>query len=298
MELTQEIEDRITRYKNHPKRNGRLPRFDTVAKSMGIDIETAKDLLDRYRERHGERVRANVAMDAVAPEPVVKESLTTETKPKKKWHEVAVDGTALAFGVAISLILNVVVFFVISPDWITAIGMVCLAPIVVLFSVRGWIKGGVIGKTLWAMFVIVEVFSGISFALASTDLQAKTEGTDTELVRLTAKVEHDQTALDELQSKYNSIGEGFRSELTVRQTAIAEARKALESSEDVRREYLAKKSKNGKEGGVLTSDKVFNAIPEAIASGRWIETVFFSLIFIGLALTILSAASSTVRRDK
>jgi hypothetical protein len=60
---------------------------------------------------------------------------------------------------------------------------------------------------------------------------------------------------------------------------------------------LATKAEGGKETAVLTSDKVFNAIPDAIAGGRWIQTVFFSLIFMGLALTIVSAATSATRKD-
>jgi hypothetical protein len=279
--LTPELERYLTERKATHKR---LTRFDSLAKSHGMSKGDAKAILNAFRGKYGERVRGEVEQRQVP-------------KVMRKWHEVAVDGTALAFGVGISLVLNIVVFFLISPDWITAIGMVCLAPIVVLFSVRGWIKGGVIGKSLWAMFVIVEVFSGISFALASTDLQARTERVDTELVRLTAKVEHDQKDLDTLQAGYNSIGEGFRSELTVRQSAIAEARKAIESSEDARRNYLATKPTSGK-GAVLTSDKVFNAIPDAIASGRWIQTVFFTLIFCGLALTVISAATSTTREKE
>ena len=217
--LTDEIERRMTKTRED---KGRLPRYDTVAKALKIPEDDAKSLLNQYRTKHQERVRV------VEPSPSNEE--VKPTKPKRPWWDIAVDSGALAVGVGISMILNVVVFFVISPDWITAIGMVMLAPVIVLFSVRGWILGGWIGKTLWAMFVIVEVFSGISFALASTDLQAKTEGVDTELTRLTAKVEHDQTALDDLQAKYNAIGEGFRGELTVRQSAITDARKALEGS--------------------------------------------------------------------
>jgi len=290
MTLTDEIEARLTKYRESHK--GRLPRYDTVAKALKISDDDAKSLLNQYRTKHQERVRVVEAKEATIKEGLIVES----TKPKRPWWDIAVDSGALAVGVGISMILNVVVFFVISPDWITAIGMVTLAPVIVLFSVRGWILGGWIGKTWWAMFVIVEVFSGISFALASTDLQAKTEGVDTELTRLTAKVEHDQTALDDLQAKYNAIGEGFRGELTVRQTAISDARKALDGSELARREYLALKAKEGKEGVSLTSDKVFSAIPDAVTSGRWIQLAFFTLIFTGLALTVVSSATSMVKK--
>lgn len=289
--LTEEIEARMTAYRHTHK--GRLPRYDTVAKSLKVTDEEAKVLLNEYRTKHQERVRVVTPVGEEMPAPA-----PAETKPKRRWWDIAVDTGALAVGVGISMILNIVVFFVISPDWITAIGMVVLAPVIVLFSVRGWILGGWIGKTLWVMFVLVEVFSGISFALASTDLQAKTRATDTELSRLTAKVEHDQTALDDLQKKYNAIGEGYRGELTVRQSAITDARKALDASETSRREYLALKGKESKGHVALTSDKVFSAIPDAILGGRWIQTVFFSLIFCGLALTIVSAATSTVRKSE
>jgi len=290
MILTDEIEQELNQLRATGRR---LTKYKFLAKKLGITNEDAQSLLNQYRTKHQERVRVTPAGEEM---PATEEP--KPTKPKRPWWDIAVDSGALAVGVGISMILNVVVFFVISPDWITAIGMVVLAPTVVLFSVRGWILGGWIGKTLWAMFVIVEVFSGISFALASTDLQAKTEGIDTELTRLTAKVEHDQNALDDLQAKYNAIGEGFRGELTVRQSAIADARKALDGSELARREYLASKGKEGKEGVSLTSDKVFSAIPDAVTSGRWIQLAFFTLIFSGLALTVISSASSMiVRRD-
>ena len=283
--LTDEIERRMTATKES---KGRLPRFDTVAKALKIPEADAKTMLNEYRTKHEGRVRTE-PQGPPQPQP---------PKPKRPWWDTAVDTGALAVGVGISMILNVVVFFLISPDLVTAIGMMVLAPVVVLFSVRGWILGGVIGKTLWVMFVLVEVFSGISFSLASTDLQAKTGDVDSELIRLTDKVTHDQTALDTLQAGYNAIGSGFRGELSVRQTAIEDARKALQGSELARKDYLDQHKEGATKRAVLTSDKVFSAIPDAIRSGRWIQTVFFSLIFCGLALTIVSAATSTVRKKE
>ena len=288
MALTDQLELEWTLAKENGKR---LTRVDTLMKTRGITREEARELQNEYHTRHQERVRG----------PVVKQSLTTkeeEVKPKKKWWESLIDLWGLGIGVTVSLILNVVVFWVLSPDWVTGIGMVCLAPVVVLFSVRGWIMGGIPGKALWTMFFIVESFSGISFALASTDLQAKTGAVDTELVRLTSKVTHDQTALDELLKEYKDVGTGFRGELTVRDKPITDARIDLKASEQARKDYLASKAGEGKHGAVLTSDKLFTAIPDALTSGRWIQAVFFTLIFTGLALTIVSAATSTVRKGE
>lgn len=215
----------------------------------------------------------------------------------RKWFDLAIDGVALVLAVVIDIVLNFVVFTVIAPDLLTKIGMGALSFVVVLFGLRGWIKGGWIGLTLWAMFAIVVTFSDLSFALYVTGVQTESAGVDTELERLTSKVDHDQTALDLLQAQYNAIGSGFRTELSVRQNAITEARKALESSEAERRSHIATMSKNESKQAVLTADGVFSAIPDSIASGRWIQLVFFALIFLGLQGTLIVSATSAVKNN-
>lgn len=215
----------------------------------------------------------------------------------RKWYDAVIDGGALILAVVIDIVLNLVVFTVVAPDLLTKIGMGALSFVVVLFGLRGWIKGGVIGITLWAMFAVVVTFSDLSFALYVTDVQTESAGVDTELHRITDKVDHDQKALDLLQAQYNAIGSGFRSELAVRQNAITDARKALESSETERRSYIAKKSEGESNGVVLTADGVFSAIPDAVTGGRWIQLLFFLLIFLGLQGTIVVSASSAIRKD-
>jgi hypothetical protein len=219
--------------------------------------------------------------DGTNPE---KDGSSISNRPNRKWIDVAVDSGALTLAVIIDLILNAIVFWTISPDWITGIGMVCLSFIVVMFSLRGWVKGGWQGRTLWAVFAVVATFSDISFALSVTDLQSRSSGVDTEMVRLTDKVDHDQVTLDKLLEGYTEVGTGYRTELTVRQSAIEDARKALQASEQSRKEYVKKEP-------AMDSKAVFEAIPDAVTDGRWIQLTFFFLMFIGLQLTIISAAS-------
>ena len=288
MKLTPEIESWIDWER---ETRNRYPRNDALAKRLGCLIGVADAILSEYRMKHGDRVRGK--MEGPGNQLTLEPEVVKVEKEEKKVSilDIAQDAGALTLAIVIDIILNAVVFFVIAPDFVTRIGMVCLSLIVVLFSLRGWVKGGIVGKSLWAMFALVATFSDISFALSATDLQAKTAGVDTELVRMTAIVDHDQGVLDKLQLGYDSIGSGFRSELAERQKAIIEARKAFEASSLVRREHLASIEKAPKEAPALTSDRVFSSIPDSVKDGRWIPLVFFSFIFLGLQLTILSSVS-------
>lgn len=308
MDLTDEKEARI--WEHLEGHNQRMPRNDRASKWWNCTIEEAQSVLDEYRRKYGKRIRRDNPSVAVGrvqttlPFEVVDEGPTGTTassgtvdRRNRKWTDLAIDGVALVLAVIIDIVLNFVVFTVIAPDLMTKIGMGALSFVVVLFGLRGWIKGGWIGLTLWAMFAMVVTFSDLSFALYVTDVQTRQSGVDTELTRLTKKVEHDQKAIDVLQAGYNAVGSGMRSELAVRQTAIEDARKALESSESARREYLASKAKDENKGALLTADGVFSAIPSAVVSGRWAQLVFFSLIFLGLQGTMVVAATSTVKKD-
>ena len=298
--INQAIEDYLAAH------GGRYPRNDKFARDFGITTVEAEEFLSRHRGEYGKRVRNRALVESVGT--AQKEEKTDGKRPgrngllgdkdpgsrKSSLLDRALDGGALGVAIVIDLLLNAVVFWVIAPDLITKLGMVSLSFIVVLFSLRGWVKGGVIGRTLWVVFALVATFSDISFALSATDLQAKQ--TDRELVRLTDKVDHDQRVVDELVKQYGEVGTGFRSELTVRQSAIDGARKALSLSLEARGTYLAETAKSGPKGQELTSDKVFSAIWDSIESGRWIQLIFFTLIFLGLQLTIVSAATISLDR--
>lgn len=279
MDLTKEIELRF----DLARSKGRLPRKDSLAKTYGITEEEAQSLQNQWKRKHGERVRGVVVEEVVEEGPV---------SVKKNWIRIIaehapivgawlVDGGALLLAVIIDLILNVVVFVTIAPDPLTKLGMAGLAFLVVLFSVRGWLKGGWAGKSLWALFALVATFSDLSFALYVTDVQSKT-ATDTELVRLTDEAKVAGEYLEALQKLQLEKGQGYAQQVKDAREALGVANASVSS-------YVAKDVHAG-----LTAAGVFSAIPDAVKSNRWVELAFFSLIFVGLQLTIVSAAG--VRR--
>lgn len=300
------MESLITEYRTAHR--GRYPRNDTVSKWANCSIFEADQILAEYRRAHGDRVRKPKTGTTLGRVPEISKekepdegtvgtaegSSKPDRRDRNRWDGV-LDVGALALAVVIDLLLNLVVFVTIAPDLWTQIGMGALAFVVVAFGLRGWIKGGVIGKTLWATFALVATFSDLSFALYATDVQTQSAGQDSELVRLTDKVDHDQKILDELQAGYNSIGSGFRSELAERQRAIEAARKALDSSSEKRSNYITLHRSEAK-GPALTAGGLFSAIPDACTRGRWIQLVFFGLLFVGLQSTLVVSATSAKGR--
>jgi len=260
-----------------------------LVKQYDLPLLEADSLIKEVRgvRRRGPRAGKVERIEQAARPETVQRIEGKEEKGKGKIN--LIDIGALWLAVGIDIVLNVVVFITIAPDLLTQIGMGLLAPLVVLFSLRGWVKGGWQGKALWAMFALVVAFSDISFALYATGVQSANAGQDEELARLTAKVDHDQKALDELLAGYNSVDTGFRSELSVRQSAIEASRRALDSSEEKRSNYI-NSARSAANEAVLTADGLFQAIPDAFHDSRFVQIIFFTLIFVGLQLTILSAA--------
>lgn len=238
-------------------------------------MDEAQKHLDRYRKEHGERVRGAVV-----------EKVVQEVKKDAHHFLDHIDVPALLLVLVIELVLNVVVFMTIAPDTITKIGMIGLAVLVVLFGLRGWIKGGWAGKGLWALFALVVLFSDISFALYATDVQSAT-AEDTELARLTDEATKAGAYLEALQSRQLEKGQGYAQQ-------ILDAREALGKANEARSSYV---SRSHEKFVALTADGLFQAIPDAVKRGRWIELCFFTLIFLGSALTIVSSASSLNKKD-
>jgi hypothetical protein len=278
MDLTKELEMHFDLAKAH----GRLPKWQTTRNKFGLSEAEVKAAQDLWRKKHGERVRGPELQGLEE----VKEEAPKEPLHHKasRWGNWLLDGGALALAVLIDLILNVVVFITIAPDAITKIGMAGLAFLVVLFSVRGWLKGGWAGRSLWALFALVATFSDLSFALYATDVQSKTAA-DTELIRLTDEATKAGAYLESLQSLQLEKGQGYAQQVKDAREALGKANAAVSGYHPAT------------ESVALTSTGVFSAIPDSVRSGRWIELAFFGLLFIGLQMTILSAASATRKRD-
>lgn len=255
-------QERLLQFIRAGKRKyGAVPKPEILAGWASVSLDEARAAISGFHE-----------------DPVTVASGPGHRITLRQAMDFLLDGGALLLAVAIDLVLNAVVFWVIAPDLITRIGMVCLSFIVVLFSLRGWMKGGVIGRSLWAMFALVATFSDLSFALSATDLQAN--GSDPEITRLDDQLLQSQQYLEKLQNLQITKGEGYAQQ-------IREAVVARDAASKSRRDYVSP-------GKQMSSSKVFTAIPDAVTTGRWIQLAFFLLIFAGLQLTIVSSATKVV----
>jgi len=268
-DLRQQALDTIGRYR---ALRGDLPDPVKLAAKFSVPLEEAQSWVDAFEPP---KPKAN------APKPVPRKSRAKPTVGNKLSHffESLIDSGSLWFAVVIDLILNGIGFYIIGPDPIMKVGMVCVSFIVVLFSVRAWIKRD---KLLWLTFAFVASFMDISFVLLATDVQTQNHSVDTELIRLTDQVSKDSSYLESLQNLQLKNGQGYA-------TQINDARLALAKSEQLKSAHFGA-NPNGEIQ--MTASKVFTAIPDAAFSGRWdrwIALGLMILVFVGLQLTIISA---------
>jgi len=244
-----------------------------------------------------------------SPEPVkIQPQVITERKNMEKLkpktaiqsilhfvETVLLDTGALIIALVVDILMNIVVFYTIAFDTATRIGMVSLAFVVVLFSVRAWIKGGWQGRALWAMFALIASFSDVSLALATTQSQAThivyDATKDKDLLSLQDQAKKDSDFLDGLRTKQLTEGSGFKSQIdaaTIQYNTSSGAVKSYKPKPDsVAEEYIS-------------SSKVFTAIPDALLSGktdREIALFLFTLLFVALQLTIVSSASNALKKE-
>lgn len=193
------------------------------------------------------------------------------------------DGYGLIVALAIDILIVGICFVVVSPGVIEAIAMAALSLVVVLFGVRAWIKGN---KVLWAMFAFVAFFFDLSFVLVSTDVQSKSTGPDTELVRLTTKQDEADADVRDLQRQYDEAGKRETMDQIYGQLLIA---RDVSAAAKIDRDERLRAKENAKPP--ITADGLFSAIPDAVKPKRWIPLIVFAILFSGLQLTIISAAT-------
>jgi hypothetical protein len=262
-------------------KNKTLPQAANLAAKFDISISEASEWIAEFE-------------DKVKNMPLVKhrqrapEEAPVQAGAKKDFNllEMIIDSGSLSFAVVIDLVLNGIGFWIIGPEPIMKIGMVCISFIVVLFSVRAWIKGD---KLLWAMFALVASFMDLSFILLATDVQSKNSGKTVQETELEDSLTKESGYLESLHSLQLKNGQGYAHQISDQQNVVDRAKKALE---DYRSAPVHEETK-------MVAAKVFTAIPDAISSerwDRWIALSILSLVFIGLQLTIISAAGTKWRK--
>jgi energy-coupling factor transporter transmembrane protein EcfT len=213
------------------------------------------------------------------------------------------DGYALIAAMIADIGILLVCFIVVSPGPVEAVGMSILSLVVVLFAVRAWIKGGFLGKSVWAMFALVAFFFDLSFVLVSTDMQTQTaqsKTVDSELIRLEAVSKRALDSLDKAQLRYDdALNRGnSKSTLDAIKSTLDAAQGNFDNAEKLYQSRLVK-SESGltqSEHRQLSADSLSTAIYDAATSGkpgRITFLILFGLLFLGLQLTMVTAANST-----
>lgn len=290
--MTQSIQDRqaLDAINQFYQLRQTVPDAKKISDTYSITIPRAQELIEEFLTTNGKPIPKSTPMNVLMNVPTNEPRKTRKPRGVHKSKEgilsFLVDTGSLGFAVFIDLILNGIGFWIIGPDPIMKIGMVCVSVIVVLFSVRAWIKRNV---TLWAMFALVASFMDSSFVLAATDVQNANTGSDAELTRLADNEKKAQEYLDSLRALQLERGEGYR-------TQVQDAISAVDAAHAARIAWSGNKTERVE----MSSGKVFTAIPDAVASGRWdrwIALALCMLIFPGLQLTIVSA-TGVKWRDK
>ena len=255
-----------------------MPSPDKLASKFMVSNEEAQNWINIFSKGAPEiKIAKKEDPVVVRKETPVKEKLGSKIK---KFLDGLLDSGALWFAVVIDLVLNGIGFWLIGPDPVMKIGMVCISFIVVLFSVRAWMKRD---KLLWAMFALVASFMDTSFLLLATDVQSENLGVDAELARLDGEIKKASDYLEKLQALQIEKGQGYAQQVRDQTATVQKAK-------DDRQAYVDRPKIET--GTKMSAKRVATAIPDAVMSGKWDRWIFLALfvtVFMGLQLTIISA---------
>jgi hypothetical protein len=246
----------------------------------------------------------------IIPEPqknVLQGKLRRNTLSFKTFIAQFLDMTALSVALIIEIAIMSVSMFLISPGMIERIAMIGVGLIIVLFSVHAFIKPQKWNKLLWAVFASVSFFLNVSFSLAITDIQT-TQATeiikveDDMVVRsLQSQIDSYTTQINDLNIQYLDAKRGQTVDTILAQ--MTEVRQELRNTNEKMNIRIAELSKGDVQlstttSAVLSADGIFLAIPTAIEKKRYIQTLLFTFIFMGLEITIVSSAFSIITKTK
>lgn len=203
-----------------------------------------------------------------------------------------IDFLGIIVPLIVDLVMNVISFSLLAPDFITKIAFIALAIMIVIFVPRAWSKRQYLS---YAIFVVVVVFADWSFTLATTGENIKAESAsvyeDAELLRLRGNIEKSESIIENLHQQYH---EAQRRETMTELNAQIEAETArrdkYENEYKIQLEVITKKAEKNN----LVADDIFNAIPSAIKNRRYIPLVIWFFVFMGVQLVV---ATSIDNRD-
>jgi len=221
---------------------------------------------------------------------------------KFHWLNILLDTVALIIALIVDLILNIICMLILAPGPLEAVGFVAISFVVVLFSIRSWLKGN---KLLWAMFALVCFFFDLSFTLIATDVQSKsatvvTVDSDQEFSYLTKRAAASAAALADLRAQYSAaVRRETMDELDAQIKQAQRVADDADAARTARRAQIESGALNAaatRQRATITATMIFEAIPVACAAGRFVPLAVFALIFAGLQVVMVTAASSGIKK--
>lgn len=200
--------------------------------------------------------------------------------------KTAIDIGGLLTALVVDLVLNIICFKTLAPDWVSMIAFISIGIMIVLFVFRSWSKRQYIP---WLIFVSVVFFFDYSYMLETTRVQSVelTQETDSEIVRLDNSIADATEAIKDLRAQYKEAMQ--RDTMDQIQTQIEVENSKLEQYEADRTARFNLVETGVTHKTVISADNIFNAIPNAIKAKRIIPVIIFALCFLGLQLVVVTS---------
>lgn len=276
---------------------------------------TPVDLVERVAEKPAFDSKAFSSLPINKPTPVftennvgpVKHQLPSkEIKKKmtpKQIFDFIIDWLSVAIAVVVDIIMGTIGWGILAYDDVTRVAFVALGFVLVMFSLRSWLKaiaspkGSIerrISFGLWASLLLIVWFMDTSVSIASSHAQSKIvvydASKDEVLIALKKKEKDDASYLEALRAKQVELGSGYKSQID---SAVVQAN---QSAEAVSR-YTPEKM-DGR-NGLISSSSIFTAIPDAATSqdlARIIGLILWSTLWASIQLLIVVGATNVAKK--
>jgi hypothetical protein len=240
-----------------------------------------------------------------APKPI-KESKTKTEKPKmtpKQIFDFIVDSLSVAVAVVVDIIMGTIGWGILAYDDLTRVAFVALGFVLVLFSLRSWLKaiaspkGSIerrISFGLWTSLLLIVWFMDTSVSIASSHAQSQIvvydASKDEVLNALKKKEKDDASYLEALRSKQVELGSGYKSQID---SATEQANQSAEAVVS----YVPKQVAGQRTA--ISSSSIFTAIPDAARSqdlARIIGLILWSTLWASIQLLIVVGATNVAKK--
>lgn len=207
-------------------------------------------------------------------------------KLPKKLNNI-IDFLGIIIPLVVDLVMNIVSFSILAPDFLSRIAFVALAIMIVIFVPRSWSKRQFLS---YAIFVSVVVFADWSFTLATTtDTAPSTTAIvqeDTELERLRGNLEATERKIENLHKQYYEANKRETLQELNAQIQFEQNRlQKLEADYEARLHKTEQQANKNK----LTAEDIFMAIPNAIKHKKIIPLIVWFLVFLGTQLVVATS---------